>query len=107
MSRASVSRCMRKVSDAISERLDNIHFPATPGEVRNTKRSVYQIAQFPNVLGAVDGKFIPIISPKDNENEYVCRKGFHSLNIQAVVDHEMRYIMYLFLSATHLSILSM
>ena len=63
------------------------------------------MAQFPDVLGTVDDTLILIIAPK--EIEYVCRKGFHSLNIQAVVDHEMRYIMYLFLSATHLSILSM
>lgn len=54
----------------------------------------------------VDGTLILILAPK--ENEYVCRKGFHSLNIQVVVDHERRYIMYLFqLSATHLSILNM
>ena len=78
----------------------------TPDEIRTIKRSFYKMAQFPGVLGTVDGTLILILAPK--ENEYVCRKGFHSLNIQVVVDHERRYIMYLFqLSATHLSILNM
>ncbi|CAG2203640.1 HARBI1 [Mytilus edulis] len=55
------------------------------------KRGLYRIAKVPNVIGAVDGTLIPIIAPKENEPAYVCRKGYYSLNIQAVVDHEMRF----------------
>ncbi|WAR16586.1 hypothetical protein MAR_031180, partial [Mya arenaria] len=43
----------------------------------------------PRVLGAVDGTLVPIITPHDNEEVYVCRKGYHALNIQAVVDSNM------------------
>lgn len=97
----TVSEYVSKMSEALSERLDNINFPTTTDEIRNIKINFYQMAQFPNVLDAVDETLIPIIAPRENEN--VCRKGFHSLDIQAVVVHEMKYIIYLFLSATHLS----
>ena len=56
-----------------------------------TKHDFYQIAGFPNVLGAVDGSLIPIIAPNNNEPEYVCRKGFHAINIQVVADASLRY----------------
>ena len=56
-----------------------------------TKHDFYQTAGFPNVLGAVDGSLIPIIAPKDNEPEYVCRKGFHAINVQVVADASLRY----------------
>jgi hypothetical protein len=42
-------------------------------------------------VGAVDGTLIPIQGPSQDEAAYVCRKGFHALNVQAVVDAEMRY----------------
>lgn len=58
-------------------------------EIR-TKYEFYQIAGFSNVLGAVDGILIPIIAPKDNEPEYVCRKGFHAINVQVVADASLR-----------------
>ena len=36
----------------------------------------------PNVLGCIDGAFIKIKGPSENELDYVNRKGFHSLNVQ-------------------------
>jgi hypothetical protein len=50
----------------------------------------YRIARIPGVLGAVDGTLIPILAPSEDEYAYVCRKGFHALNVQAVVSYDMR-----------------
>ena len=36
--------------------------------------------------GAIDGTRIPIIAPKENKINYVNRKGYHSVVMQAVVD---------------------
>ncbi|CAC5377296.1 HARBI1 [Mytilus coruscus] len=91
ISRASVSRCVMRVSHAIVRDIDNIKFPTTKAELSKIKKGFYNIAKVPNVIGAVDGTLIPIIAPKENEPVYVCRKGYHSLNIQAVVGHEMRF----------------
>jgi hypothetical protein len=44
-----------------------------------------------NVIGVIDGTLILIIAPKDNEADFVCRKGFHAINVQAVADDYLRY----------------
>ena len=36
----------------------------------------------------MDGTHIPIIRPQDNPTDYYNRKGFHSVLMQAVVDHQ-------------------
>jgi len=56
---------------------------------RRVMADFYKIAGFPNVLGCVDGTQIPILSPAVNDNIYVCRKGFHSLNIQGVCNAKL------------------
>nr|XP_034315948.1 putative nuclease HARBI1 isoform X1 [Crassostrea gigas] len=66
-------------------------FTVVGNDAIRTKHEFYQIAGFPNVLGAVDGTLIPIIAPKDNEPEYVCRKGFHAMNVQVVADASLRF----------------
>ncbi|KAK4312648.1 hypothetical protein Pmani_015944 [Petrolisthes manimaculis] len=55
-------------------------------EVIATKQNFYRVANFPNVIGLIDGSHIPIAAPSLNEDIYVNRKNFHSLNIQAVCD---------------------
>lgn len=65
----------------------------------DVKEAFYQKCKIPNTIGAVDGTFVPIIAPKDNEEIFVCRKNFHAINIQAVVDHKMRYIFFIEISA--------
>lgn len=65
-------------------------FTVVGNDAIRTKHEFYQIAGFPNVLGAVDGTLIPIIAPKDNKPEYVCRKGFHAMNVQVVADASLR-----------------
>lgn len=90
ISRASVSRAVDAVTKSICHRLDNIHFP-TEEEANRVKHDFYQIAGFPNVLGAIDGTLIPIMAPKVNEPEYVCRKGYHAMNIQVVADAWLRF----------------
>ena len=41
--------------------------------------------------GAIDGTHIPILAPTDNHVEYVNRKGFHSVLMQAVTDCNYLY----------------
>ena len=38
------------------------------------------------LIGAVDGTLEPIIAP------YVCRKGYHAINVQGVVDADLRLL---------------
>ena len=61
------------------------------GEALNkVKLAFYRSCKIPNVIGAIDGTLIPIAAPVDAEEAYVCRKGYHALNIQAVVEPSLR-----------------
>ncbi|XP_060556908.1 putative nuclease HARBI1 [Ruditapes philippinarum] len=87
VSSMSVSRCVRDVSYFITRRLQNeIKFPLLDEQQRLVKQGFYEIAQFPHVLGTVDGTLVPIRAPHDDEHIYVTRKGFHALNIQGISD---------------------
>ncbi|XP_062613105.1 uncharacterized protein LOC134274877 [Saccostrea cucullata] len=59
-------------------------------ELQRAKVGFFKLARMPNVLGAVDGTLIKILAPPRNEPSYVCRKGYHALNVQAVADTSLR-----------------
>ena len=44
------------------------------------------------MLGAIDGSHIPIEAPIKDPEQYINRKGFHSLQLQVVGDMEMMFI---------------
>ncbi|KAL2085042.1 hypothetical protein ACEWY4_020560 [Coilia grayii] len=90
LSKASVSRVVYRVSGALSERLPQ--FPVEPAELSRLKRGFYNISRFPNVVGAIDGTHVKIQAPFENEHLFVNRKGHHSLNIQAVCDHNLKFL---------------
>lgn len=72
-------------------KLKEIAISLLENEAIQIKQDFFKMAGFPNVLGAIDGTLISIIAPKENEPEYVCRKGFHALNIQVVADTSLRF----------------
>lgn len=43
----------------------------------------------PAVIGAIDGSHIPIKAPRECPENYINRKDFHSIVLQACCDHEM------------------
>ena len=47
---------------------------------------------FPQCFGAVDGSHIPILAPSNNAKDYYNRKGFYSIVLQALVDHQYRFL---------------
>ena len=47
---------------------------------------------FPQCIGAIDGSHIPVIAPKEHPLDYFNRKGYHSVLLQALVDHEYRFL---------------
>ncbi len=65
-----------------------IDFPTTPRIIQQKETQFMQIASFPGVVGAIDGTHIKIIAPTVNENIYVNRKRYHSINTQVVFDAE-------------------
>ncbi|KAM7170565.1 uncharacterized protein RBU57_005217 [Macrochelys suwanniensis] len=46
---------------------------------------------FPNCSGAIDGTHIPILGPDHQGSQYINRKGYFSMVLQALVDHKGRF----------------
>ena len=44
------------------------------------------------LVGAIDGSHIPISEPSKHQENYVNRKGFHSILLQAVCDNDLKFI---------------
>jgi hypothetical protein len=89
ISRSSMSRHLFAVVRAINRRLP-LTFPG-PEALPMVRQGFYEVAGIPRVVGAVDGTLIAIKSPPgEDEAAYVGRKGYHCLNVQAVVDPSLR-----------------
>lgn len=87
--KSTVSKTVKDVTDAIVARAGQfIQWPVTSGARAAIKNGFYLQARFPNVIGCIDGTHVRIVAPSTDENAYVNRKGFHSINVQAVCDHD-------------------
>nr|XP_022311005.1 putative nuclease HARBI1 [Crassostrea virginica] len=85
ISLSSASRIIHSVCSALCLCLDNIRFPTTLQDLKRVKDEFYKIQNFPNVVGAIDGTLITIQGMAgEEEPTFICRKGFHAINVQAV-----------------------
>ncbi|XP_067647458.1 putative nuclease HARBI1 [Eurosta solidaginis] len=85
-------RVAREVSNAIASlSKDWVKFP-DPAGMQQTVFDFYKIAKFPRVIGAIDCTHVRVQSPGgENAEMFRNRKGYFSLNIQAVCDANLRF----------------
>ena len=87
--KCSVSRIVTRVSTLLAAKHHHfIKWPSSAREKLEIKEGFYQKGGFPNVVGCFDGTHIRIQAPSADENDFVNRKGFHSINVQAICDHK-------------------
>uniref|UniRef100_A0A3Q2G3V4 DDE Tnp4 domain-containing protein n=1 Tax=Cyprinodon variegatus TaxID=28743 RepID=A0A3Q2G3V4_CYPVA len=87
ISRASLCIFVKDVCEAICFHLTPqfIKLP-TDIEARNITESFKEKWGYPTCIGAIDGSHIPIVAPKESRVDYFNRKGWYSINMQALVD---------------------
>jgi hypothetical protein len=92
ISEMSASRIVHKVTYLIAGlRATYIKFPSNE-ELPLIKRDFYNIAGMPGVIGCVDGSHVPIKRPiTDDYEEYRCRKGFFSINVQGCCNSDLEF----------------
>ena len=91
LSRMSVSTCVRATTNALVNRLPQyISYPRDEASQNQIKQDFYKLRNFPHVLGAIDGTLIPIKAPTNDL--FVCRKGYHALNIQGISDANGKFL---------------
>ena len=89
LDKSTVSRIVRRVTLALSRRVDQfIRFHQTQEERDNVKQGFYNIANFPCAIGCIDATHIRIIAPTENEWDFVNQKRYHSINVQGICDHK-------------------
>ncbi|KAJ6643854.1 putative nuclease HARBI1, partial [Pseudolycoriella hygida] len=95
LSQSCVSRCIKSISKTIALKMSDkyIVFPTTPEEIESLVEGFQKLADFPGVFALVGGTRIALAAlNKKIEFSYVCRKGFHSINTQVIVDSNMRFL---------------
>ncbi|XP_041347043.1 protein ANTAGONIST OF LIKE HETEROCHROMATIN PROTEIN 1-like [Gigantopelta aegis] len=67
-----------------------VTFPKGQG-LKEIIRGFQETWNFSNCAGAIDATHIPIIAPTEDHADYVNRKGWYLIILQAVCDHRYRF----------------
>ncbi|VDO36668.1 unnamed protein product [Heligmosomoides polygyrus] len=87
---ATVSRILDRFLQALNSKAERFIYWPRGGESTEIQRAFYRKYGIPGIVGIIDGTHVRIIAPADSEEDYVNRKGFHSLNVGVVVDFDGR-----------------
>ena len=63
-----------------------MNVPQNQLEVQDKIEGFKSRAGFPQVVAAVDGCHVPMIGARQSPDDYVNRRGYHSLILQGLVD---------------------
>lgn len=90
--KSTVCRVIKRVTDQIASLSQrHILMPRTDEEITIVKSNFYAICGFPRVIGALDCSHVRIQSPGGpNAELFRNRKGYFSINIQAVCDAKLK-----------------
>ncbi len=91
VSASFVCLCVTVLCHAITKRLAKfINFPKG-NQLLEVIEGYEKTWGFPMCAGAIDGTHIPILATSESHAQYVNRKGYHSILMQAVVDCNYLY----------------
>nr|XP_054771454.1 putative nuclease HARBI1 [Lytechinus pictus] len=93
VSRSTTCRVIHRVAGALCNiKHEIIKFPCSDDEVTDQQTNFYKIANFPKVVGAVDGTHVYLhgapLGP--DEHVYINRKGRYSINVQLICDYRFK-----------------
>ena len=91
--KSTVSRAINNVTNALVLHKDRFIKWHNPAETAESKQNVFLRGGFPGVIGCVEGTHVRIQVSSEDEAVYVNRKGWHSVNVQAICDHEGRIVL--------------
>ena len=87
VAQSTVSKSITEVVNCLSSQeviVQFIRFPMDAAALNDQVREFAGIANFPKVVGAIDCTHVKILAPSLEEEIYVNRKGYHSINVQVI-----------------------
>ena len=88
----TVCRIIKRVSIAIANKRNKFIIFPQGQNINVAMEAFYNLAQFPQVVSAIDCSHVPIANPGGEEAmRYINRKGFHSLNCQFTCTSDLRF----------------
>ena len=85
---SSVYVVLMRVLSAFADRANEFIKWSTGPEQAISEACFRQRCKIPGIIAAIDGTHMPIVRPQKYEDEYINRKGFHSVNVQIVAKHD-------------------
>lgn len=87
--RCTVCKIVNETCRAIVQKLLPLYvrFPLGDG-LRDVVRGFEEKFGIPQCAGSIDGSHVPVTPPAMNHTDYYNRKGWYSMLVQAVVDHD-------------------
>lgn len=88
--KSTIWKCVRRLSQAMVNILLLIWIRMPNQDECETSSLFFEIKTgLPQIIAAIDGSHIPMVPPKEGYSDYINRKGWPSLNLQALVDHDL------------------
>lgn len=91
MGKSSLSHSFIRVIKALVKIAPQIIKWPEQNELVDIKRKFASIADLPNVIGAIDGTYIPIKAPKENSEVYITRKCNYAMTLQSICDPSLKF----------------
>jgi hypothetical protein len=90
--RSTVCKTVDYVMDRILLKANDwIKFPSTIEEINTAKAQWQTRFRLPTVIGALDCTHVEILKPNVHGDEYINRKGYASINVQATVNADEEF----------------
>ena len=83
-----MSNIITNVSEALAVKKQQFIAWSSQDEINVVKEGFYRKGEFPAVVVCIDGTHVRIQRPTEHENDFVNRKGYHSVNVQAICNHK-------------------
>lgn len=69
-----------------------IHFPQTVAETTASIGTFQELSHLPNIVGAINGTYIPINAPRESAVDYFSRYQDHDFGIHTVTDGKLLFL---------------
>lgn len=90
--KASLFWCFVRVINSLNDIAHEIIKWPNTAELNTIKNKFKSMAGISGVLGAIDGTYIPIKAPRENPDQYINRKCFHAMTLQAISVPDLKFV---------------